>query len=64
VKWVQISAAYSIIGRTNVRLAVALMLGEQQLKLCLRKFNTLLALAATLFMCGDHDNLLCNVTPR
>ena len=60
----QITAAYSIIGHTIVRQAVALMADEQLLKLRFRKFNVLLALAATLFVCGDYESLLCNVTPR
>ena len=53
------SAAYSIMGRTIVRRAVDLMLDVQQLKLRLRKFNALLALAVILLMCRDHDNLFC-----
>ena len=40
------------------------MADEQLLNLGFRKFNVLLALAATLFIYGDHESLLCNVTPR
>jgi len=60
----QTTTAYSIIGHNIVRQAAALIANEQQLKLCFRKFNILLVLAATLFMCGDHESLLCNVTLR
>ena len=60
----QITAAYSIIGCAIVGWAVVLIADEQPLELCFRKFNVLLDLAATLFMCGDHESLLCNVTPR
>ena len=55
------TAAFSIDEHTIIRQAAALILDEQQLRL---KVNVPLALAAILLMCGDHDSLLSNITPR
>ena len=60
----QTTEAYSNEGQTNARWADSLTLGEHLLRLCIKKFRVLFALAAVLFICEDHDSLLFSVTPR
>jgi len=63
VEWV-LNNCSILYYRAYYNIGFALIAHEQKLKLRFRKFNVPLALAAALLMCGDHESLLYNASPR